>query len=275
MAKTVIEELMGLLDADGQAKVKAIIGTNPKLAAQDKFLSDLGEAYSGFGGDTDTTAAAATTTTAASTTAAATHTPTTPTTASAAATSPTTTTGANDEIKTMLAGLRAQLEGLGTKFISKEEIPLLGAKLVNDAITRALVQTDELSTIRDSHREEFGEKFDSAAFKKFVADNDEVFKDAHGNEVKKNKYPTLTAAYDAMVADKRFKAKVDKEVADQLKQKRSGMEAAGQSSPPALSPAQQAIAKEKAAVTAAGKTNLQKAIDELARRDGSQSAAVN
>ena len=272
MAKTVLEQLTEMLgtDADTLAKVKAIIGTNPKLAAQDKFLADLGEAYSGFGGDTDTTAAAATTTTAASTTAAATHTPTTPTTASATATSPVTTSaaGASDEIKTMLSGMKAQLDGLGDKFITKDSLPKLGSELVGNAITQALKQANELSVIRETHREEFGEKFDSAAFEKFVTD-------AKDETTGRNKYPTLTAAYDAMVAEKRFKAKVDKEVADQLKQKRSGTEAAGQSSPAALSPAQQLIAKAKAAETAAGKTNLQKAIDELARRDGSQSAAVN
>jgi hypothetical protein len=153
--------------------------------------------------------------------------------------------------------------------VTMDKINELGANVVGQAATQALRQADEIFTIRDTHRREFNEDWNRAEFEKFVTDNQDP-------ATKRNRYPTLTDAYNAMVAEKRIAAKIATGIADGVKQKTSGATVPGQTTSSALSPAQQVMAKAKAAATgnADGKSNIQSAIDRLAAMEAARGAAT-
>ena len=269
-AKTAYEQLIDLLDVDTQSKVKAKLAENPKLIAEDAFTTELFGIYRGV--ESGATEPATTTTTAATadTTAAVIHTAALPSSATTtAAPTTTTTTSTNDSaaILAALTSLRTSVDDRLKNVMTKDEINSLGAQLLNEATTRALKQADEISMIRETNRKEFGEELNRADFEKFVMDNQDV-------TTKRNKYATLTDAYNAMVAEERQKALIAKGVEEGVKQKLSGKEVPGQTTTVALSAAQQVMAKAKKDGQAEGGTRLQGLIDRAAQLERSREATV-
>jgi len=274
MAKSITEQLLGMLDddPDTKAKIQAKLAANPKLIAEDAFTTELFGVYKGI----ETGESATTTTTpetAASTTAAATHTPTVPTTASASATTTvpavaaSTATGDNKAILDALNALKTSVDDRLKNVVTMDKVNELGTNLINQASTRALQQADEIYTIRDTHRREFNEDFNRADFEKFVTE-------AMDPATKRNKYATLTDAYNAMVSEKRIANRVKTEVDTQVKQKLSAATVPGQTTSVALSPAMQVLAKQRAAQKTQEGSSLERAIAELAKRDQGRDGAT-
>jgi|ERR1700722_415643 len=241
MAKTLSEELLALLDADTQAKVKAALAAKPELMVRDLKGKELLDLYDGVSDDTTT----ATTT--------ATHTPTLPSSASTTAAGTTTvasgstSTGAAGELAVVLARLESLKTDINTTIEAKLKDYIPAAKLDEyrtSLLTSAIKSADDYASVRESHRAEFNEPLDRTAFEKFVVDQK-----AGGIG-----YQSMSAAHDAFVKDKRVtasaaaeKAKIDAAVAEALKQARSSGSVPGQTQSTAMSPAQQVIAKAKAA----------------------------
>lgn len=248
---TIIEDLLALLSPEEQTAVKTKLAANPKLLAQDKFVDSLFGAYRGLEEGTEPVVV---------TPAAVVHTPAVPSAAApvvpAAVTvtpAATATSADNKAIMDMLAGLNKKLENV----VTADQLPKLGADLVNSAIAHSLRQADELAVIRETHREEFGDKLDKAAFEKFVVD-------AQDPTTKRSPYATLTDAYNAMVSEKRIAKKIADGVTEGVKQKTSASTVPGQTQTTSLSPAQQVMLKAKNESAGGAKTNLQLAIDRAA-----------
>lgn len=255
MAKTILEQLMALMTPEEQASIKAKIAANPQIAADDAYTTNLFGIFKGI----DEGTPAATEPPAA---AAAVHVPTVPSAAAppaaAAVSTPVAVAGDNAAILAALSKLSTSIDDRFKNVVTADQLPKLGAELVNNAIAHSLRQSDELATIRETFRDEFpGEKFDKAAFEKFVLD-------AQDPVSKRSKYNTLTDAFDAMVAQKRMDAKIATGIADGVKQKTSSATVPGQTQSTSLSPAQQVIQKAKSASAGGAKTNLQLAIEKAA-----------
>lgn len=241
MAKSLSEELLGLLDTDTQAKVKAAFAANPRLIAQDLKAKELVDIWEGFGGEMD----GATTTTAATTTSTA-HTPTVPITAASTTTPTTTTTTSSNTGADGMAAILAKLDGLRTDIdtrlkdvVTVDKLPGYRAEMLAHAIKAA----DDYATVRESHRSEFSEPLDRTAFEKFVADQ----------KAANIAYPTMSAAHDAFVKDKRVtaaaaaeKARTEAAIAEAKKQWESAARVPGQTQSTAVSAAQQVMAKARA-----------------------------
>lgn len=274
MAKSIIEQLTDLLDADGKAKLATVLAANPKVAVDDRRMSELFGIY--LGAD-DTPASAS------EPAAAATHTPALP--AAAATTSApapaSSATAPNPELKSILdtlTGLKTSIDERFKNVVTMDKVNELGAQLLNTATARALKQADEISLIRETNRKEFGMEMDRAVFEKFVTDAEFEVEDPNTHvKVKRNKYSTLTDAYNAMVSQQRIDAKIAAGIAEGVKQKTSGATVPGQTTSSALSPAQQVIAKAKKDAATAGGTGLQNLIARAEALDKarSESAAVN
>jgi hypothetical protein len=270
--KTIIEQLSELLDADGKAKLQSVLAANPKLAVDDRRMGELFGIYMGAeadvtgAGDPDPNAAAAAASTA--------HTTTLPSAASttAAATTASTTSSTSDSAAVLAAlnGLKTSIDERFKNVVTMDKVNELGAGLINQAATQALRQADEIFTIRDTHQREFGEPFDRTAFEKFITDN-------QNPTTKRNKYSTLTDAYNAMVSEKRIAAQIKKGVDDGVKQKLSSTTVPAQTTSAGLSPAQQVMAKAKKDSAAAGGSQLQSLIAKAEALDRSRqdAGAVN
>lgn len=259
--KSILEDMLELFTPEEQVGIKAKLAANPKLVAGDKFQHSLFGAYRGFEEGTEPAAVTPP--------AAAVHTPTVPSAAAAAAPPVVTPPAAaaapsadNKAIMDLLTGINKRLDTV----VTADQLPKLGADLVNSAVERALKQSNELSVIRETHREEFGEKLDTDAFEKFVNDNQDA-------TTHRNKYATLTDAYNGMVGEKRIANKIATGVADGIKQKTSAASVPGQSQTTSLSPAQQVMLKAKNESAGGAKTNLQLAIDRAAALVQSRDAA--
>lgn len=275
MAKSIIEQLTDLLDADGKAKLATLLAANPKVAVDDRRMSELFGIY--LGAD-DTPASASTSEPAA----AATHTPALP--AAAATTSApapaSSATAPNPELKSILdtlTGLKTSIDERFKNVVTMDKVNELGAQLLNTATARALKQADEISLIRETNRKEFGVEMDRAVFEKFVTDAEFEVEDPTTHvKVKRNKYSTLTDAYNAMVSQQRIDAKIAAGIAEGVKQKTSGATVPGQTTSSALSPAQQVMAKEKAKARIDGGTGLKDLIAraELLERSKAEAGTV-
>lgn len=256
--KSILEDMLELFTPEEQVGIKAKLAANPKLVAADKFQHGLFGAYRGFEEGTETPAAAAPVV----------HTPAVP--SAAVVTAPPVVTppvaaapsADNKAIMDLLTGINKRLDTV----VTADQIPKLGADMVNSAVERALKQSNELAVIRETHREEFGEKLDTVAFEKFVNDNQDA-------TTKRNKYATLTDAYNGMVGEKRIANKIATGVADGIKQKTSASTVPGQTQTTSLSPAQQVMLKAKNDSAGGTKTNLQLAIDRAAALVQSRDAA--
>lgn len=246
MAKTISEELMALLDADGQAKLREAFNKNPGLLARDVKAKELMDVYDGVIGDESimTTIAA--------------HTPTVPSAASTSASAQTptattaTTTSSNTELAAILAKLTTLESSIDTKldaklknFVTADKLPEYRTEL----LTLAIKSADDYASVREAHREEFKKPLDRAAFEKFVADQK-----AAGVS-----YPSMKAAHDTFVTEERTtaaaaaeKKRIDDGIAAGMQQLRSGALVAGQTQSTAMSASQQVIAKAKAGATGTG-----------------------
>jgi hypothetical protein len=259
MAKTLSEELLALLDADTQAKVKAAFASKPELMVRDLKGKELLDLYDGVAADDTTTI-----------TTAATHTPTLPSSATTTAAGTTTvasgstTTGAAWELAVVLARLEALKSDFATTLDTKLKDYIPASKLDEyrtSLLTSAIKSADDYASVRESHRAEFNEPLDRTAFEKFVVDQ----------KAASVGYPSMSAAHDAFVKDKRVtaaaaaeKAKIESAVAEALKQARSSGSVPGQTQSTAMSPAQQVIAKAKAAANGGGTlSNAEKVAQQL------------
>lgn len=266
--KTIIEQLSELLDADGKAKLQSALAANPQLAVDDRRMGELFSIYMGVEEgvtgvtDPDPNAAAASS---------ATHTASLPSAASttaAAATTASTTSSTNDSAAVLAAlnGLKSSIDERFKNVVTMDKVNELGAGLISQAATQALRQADEIFTIRDTHQREFGEPFDRAFFEKFITD-------AQDPTTKRNKYATLTDAYNAMVSEKRVQSQIAKGVEEGVKQKLSSATVPGQTTSAGLSPAQQVMAKSKKDAAAAGGSQLQSLIARAEALDRSKQDA--
>jgi len=237
MAKTLSEDLLALLDPDTQAKVKAAFASKPELIARDLKGAELIDVWANFGGELETTTPPASVP----------HTPALPSAAAAAAPIVTPPVPSNAD---GMAAVLAKLEGIKTDIETKLKNVVTTDKLPEyraELLTLAIKSADDYASVRESHRAEFNEPLDRNAFEKFVADSNTAGV----------KFPSMSAAHDVFVKDKRVtaqaaaeKARIDAAVAEALKQARSAGTVPGQTQTTSLSPAQQVIAKARA--TAAG-----------------------
>ena len=259
--KSVLDELKALLGDDAIKK----LDSNPDLLSRIKEGGD--DLYAYYHGEeapvaTQAPPAAAPTTTEVKTTPA-----TTP-----VVTAPTVTTPTRDDgpaLRRIMEELSSLNKSLDTRFsdfekkvVTLDKVPEFRSQILASAIMTA----DDIMDIKASHKEEFGETFDRNKFNEFL----ETQKKA--NVI----YPSIRAAYDAMVGEKRVEAKVAKAVAEAKKQMKSSAEVPGSgSSTSALSPVQTIIREAKKG-TGEGKTNAQKAAERLAEavraRDGGEAA---
>jgi len=259
MAKALSEELLALLDPDTAAKVKAVFASKPELMVRDLKGKELLDLYDGVAADDATT----------TTTTTATHTPTLPSSATTTAAGTTTvasgsTTSPAGELAVVLARLEALKSDFNTTLDAKLKDYIPASKLNDyrtELLTSAIKSADDYASVRESHRAEFNEPLDRAAFEKFVVDQ----------KAASIGYPSMSAAHDAFVKDKRVtaaataeKAKIDAAVAEALKQARSAGTVPGQTQSIAASPMAQVIAKQRAAANGnAGETNAQRVAREL------------
>lgn len=260
MGKTLSEDLLALLDPETQAKVKAAFASKPELMVRDLKGKELLDLYDGVVDDATTT-----------TTITATHTPTLPSSATTTATGTTTvasgsttTTGAAGELAAVLARLDSLKTDLTATIDTKLKDYIPAAKLGEyrtELLTLAIKSADDYAGVRESHRAEFNEPLDRSAFEKFVADQ----KAANVN------FPSMSAAHDVFVKDKRATAAAEAEksrtaaaIAEAKKTWESGARVPGQTQATGLSPAQQVIAKAKAAANGgSGETNAMKVARQL------------
>ncbi|HXN71539.1 MAG TPA: hypothetical protein VN861_03185 [Candidatus Acidoferrales bacterium] len=267
MAKTLSEELLALIadDPAATARVKAAFASKPELIARDLKGSELIDIWSNFGGELETPAV---------TTPAVVHTPALPSSAStsAAATVPVTT---NTNDAGGYAAILAKLDGIQTgidakiserlkNVVTEDKLPAYRSEL----LTLAIKSADDYASVRESHREEFKEPLDRTAFEKFVADSTAA----------NIKFPSMKAAHDTFVAEKRTaaqatakKAEIDAAVAEALKQQRSSTSVPGQTVTAGMSPAAQVIAKAKAAkANNGGESNAMRVARLLEAQDRAQ-----
>lgn len=266
MAKTVIEDLLGMLSPEEAAAVRAKIEANPGLAVRDRKQSELFGIYTG---EDETTTTSVTTTPAATT-----HTPTVPsaaaTTSGPAATMTTTSTDASAQILAELTGLKSTLDTrfaeLDKKFVPAADLDKHRGNLLQDAIRTS----HDMAQIERRHEKEFSEDLDLDAFNKFIDDS------KVGGKVI---YPSMMKAHDAYVAERRVKAEIAKGIADGVKQQTSAATIPGQTqSTGGMSPAQQVMAKARANGATEGKTSAMAAAERLtaimrARDEGSSASA--
>jgi hypothetical protein len=260
--KTLSEQLLALLDADGQAKVKAVFASNPALIAQDMKGTELVDVWSSFGGELEQPAAHVPALPSAATTTSTAQTPPTTTTTSTtvaptvAAGTTTTSSGNADGLAKVLAELQGMRDQMAKDYVPVSKL----GEYRNEILTHAIKTADDYSTIRENHRAEFSEPLDRNAFETFVATQNQAGV----------KFPSLASAHDTFVKDKRVtasaaaeKSRIDAAVAEALKQQRSS-NVPGQTQTIAMSPAQQVIAKAKA--SAAGNGGAESAALKAARQ---------
>lgn len=267
MAKSVMEQLLALCTPEEQAAIKAKLDANPSIAVNDRRMADLFGIYlneEGEGGGTPnpephtpavpSAAAPATPPVAAA-----------PAAAAAPATPAAPTTNANKEILDMLGSVKTSLE---TKLadLEKNSIKITDLPKYEGAMLEKTIRNAHLAArIEREHHAAFNEDLDLDKLGEFI------------NEQGKKgvKFADIKSAYDKMVEPRVIEAKIAAGIAEGVKQKTSAVTVPGQSQSSALSPAQQVIAKAKAAATSTeGKTNLQSAIDRLKTIDDSNAATV-
>jgi hypothetical protein len=241
MAKTLIEELEALVGKDGLAKIQANQDVLSKLTRGDEYrrLYD--------GDDTEDAAAIAK---AASDKAAADKAESDRLAAerarTVAASSTTDLTKVLTELQTLTKTIN-ELNEFKKTAITLDKLPGYESTLLR--------KSHEIARIEANHAKEFNEDWDLNKFDEWVG---EQKKTGAG-------WPSITAAYNAWVQDKRIEARVKKEVDEQVKLKVSAQTVPAQTTTTSLSPAQQIISDaKKTNGDGTGKTNAMKAAERLA-----------
>jgi len=270
MAKSVIEQLKEM-DADLAAKIDAVVARHPKLAVDDRQMTELFSIYLGADEPATTTTPAATiaTETPAATTTTATHTPAVPssaaTTSTPAATVAATTTSSTADSKAILDalnGLKSTMESKFKDVVTKADLPTLQGQMLESSIRNA----HKTFKIEALHKQTFGEELDLEKLGAFI-----------GEQKKAGiAYPDIEKAYMAMVSDKMNEKVIEQKVAEGVKQKLSAATVPGQTTSTSLSPAQQVMAKAKKEQAAEGGSRLQNLIDRASAIERArESSAVN
>ena len=191
--RTVFDELEGLLGADQVAKIKANAGLNHRLTKTDEIMSLYDD-------ETDDAP-------------------------------PRRTESRTDDrddnrddkggdqsladLTKTLQDITAKLGDVPTKAELEETLKKKGDELFNNVLARSLAQMDELGEIKERHREEFGTRLDSAAFKNWI--NDESKPVDQGG--KGRRFESITDAYERYTADKRQEVLVETKVREKLKER--------------------------------------------------------
>ena len=156
-----------------------------------------------------------------------------------------------NEINTLLTAKFSELDSRYIPLDAKPDTPA-GKKIAalrGDILASALLLSDDLATIRDDHREEFGEKLDRDSFKKFV---DEA----------KGKYATLRDAHNSFVSEKRIEKRIADGIKEQSKHKESAASVPAQTVSSA--PARQILDRARAKSTPSdGTSSMEKAVAKL------------
>lgn len=272
MAKSIIDELMGLLSPEEQALVRAKMAANPQLVVRDRQMEDLFGVYFGDNGEGDggAVSAPAPGTAPAPAPAAVTHVPTLPSAAAAAqapapVTSPTADPAAGnsailEKLNALSTMLDTRITELKKDFVSASDVPKY--------VATAIKASDNYAQIREDHRAEFNEPLNRGEFERFVAaQNAAGFRFLDDPADQENAKTGMKKAHDAFVQAKRTARQIETGVAEGVKQKMSAMTVPGQTPASSMSAAQSILAKAKNDATAAGgdgKTSAMRAAERLA-----------
>src|SRR4029077_5376144 len=112
------------------------------------------------------------------------------------------------DMKSLLASvaeLNAKVTNMDKSYVRLEKLPEYRGEMLGATIRLA----HEVGLVTANHQKEFGEPLDMDAFDKFIADS----------KKEGAAYPTVTAAYNAMVSEKRIEKKIADGVAEGVKQK--------------------------------------------------------
>ncbi|HKN69974.1 MAG TPA: hypothetical protein VJX30_03020 [Terriglobales bacterium] len=265
MAKSAYELLLDLLNDKPEIKtaVQATLTANPRLIAEDKFMTDLFGIYKGV--ETGEPVSVIEPVPVVAPVVAAVHTPAVPSTASAAPAPVVAAPAPASDSKAILDALNGLKSTMETNFknvVTLDKLPELGRQLRTQAIQDAHLTMK----IENLHRATFGEDLDLEKVGKFIDDQKKLG----------TTYPDVEKAYLAMpdVSAKMQDAIVNKKVDEQVKQKLSAATVPGQTTSVALSPAMQVLAKQRAAQKTQEGSSLERAIAELAKRDQGRDGAT-
>jgi hypothetical protein len=157
--------------------------------------------------------------------------------------------------------LDSKLDALKKDFIPASKLPEYEGQI----LSKALKTSHELSRIESTHEKEFGESLDLTKFDEYV------------NEQKKSgaNWPSISAAYNNWVSEKRIEARVKKEVEEAKKQFTSSQSVPAQTHTASMSPAQQIIADAKKTTgDGNGKTRAMEAAERLAQLERAREGAA-
>lgn len=237
---TALDDLNSLLSADEQAQFAALL-KNPKFAEKTGMMTQFFKDYAEFvdpeatPAKKDPPAAAATTPPAA--------TVTDPPAKVTLKTSP------SADLDSIGALIDQRLTTFKETLFTKDD----ATKARPEILAASLKLSDDYAEIRETHREEFGERLNRPEFEKFV-------------EGARGRYPSLKDAHDAFVNEKRIEVRVKKGVEEAVKQKTSSATVPAQTTSAALSPAQEIIRKAKAEGNGGnGETNVSRAAARLTK----------
>jgi hypothetical protein len=250
---TILEQLRELADADGQKYIDYLISTKPDLTThaveQDAIYSIYANTTVPEPVVTPTTPVTPVTNTTTPTVPAVTAAPVTHT-----PTVPNSTSTPSIDVAKLLADMSAKIDkslaDLDSRYVTAAKLPEYRTEMTGIAIKAA----DDYATVRENHRAEFGEPINRNEFEKFVTDQTTAGA----------KFVNMNEAHDRYVAEKRVKAEIAKGIAEGLKQKSSAQNVPGQTQSVAMSPAQQVMAKAKAANASTSNDNAMAAAQRLA-----------
>jgi hypothetical protein len=252
MAKTILEELMGMLDADGQAYIRYQLEQHPDIAEQDRQHSEIYSIYT-EGATINPNPTPAPAHVAAPVVLATTYTPTTPnTTSNTVIAQPTVDPNAaiSAQLSALTKTLETRLADLDKRYVPVEKI----AEYRTEMLASSIKAADDYAQVRESHRAEFNEPINRTEFEKFVADQS-----AAGT-----RFASMNDAHNRYVADKRVALQIKNGIDEGLKQRQSAQHVPGQTQSTALSPAQQIMAKQRESAQPGANNNALSAAQRLA-----------
>ncbi len=251
MAKSVLEDLMGMLDPAERTAIQAKIASNPDLLNKDLTTVNLFNAYNGE-------------TQVDSTSLMTPHTPVVPNSTPAPVTpaaTPATVVAApapgTSDSNAILSKLTELSTSIDTKLaeLDKRYVPVtkLGEYRA-DILASSIKAADDYATVRETHRAEFGKPLDRDAFEKFVTDQTTAGV----------KFTNMKAAHDSFVQEERINLRVQNGIAEGVRTKTSAATVPGQTQSVAMSPALQVLAKQREGAKTGDRANAAAAAERLA-----------